>query len=48
VLAIASDGCKEIAGHVIYLPNADPLLQVVLGIVPLQLFAYLTSLAPVG
>jgi glucosamine--fructose-6-phosphate aminotransferase (isomerizing) len=42
VLAIASDGCKEIAEHaehVIYIPNADPLLQVVLGIVPL-LFAY--------
>jgi glucosamine--fructose-6-phosphate aminotransferase (isomerizing) len=43
VLAIASDGCKEIAEHaehVIYIPNTDPLLQVVLGIVPLQLFAY--------
>jgi glutamine---fructose-6-phosphate transaminase (isomerizing) len=43
VLAIASEGCKEIAEHaehVIYVPDADPLLQVVLGIVPLQLFAY--------
>jgi glutamine---fructose-6-phosphate transaminase (isomerizing) len=43
VLAIASDGCKEIAEHaehVIYIPNTDPLLQVVLAIVPLQLFAY--------
>ena len=43
VLAIASDGCKEIAEHaehVVYIPNTDPLLQVVLGIVPLQLFAY--------
>ena len=43
VLAIASEGCKEIAEHaehVIYMPDADPLLQVVLGIVPLQLFAY--------
>ena len=43
VLAIASDGCKEIAEHaehVIYIPNTDPLLQVVLGVVPLQLFAY--------
>jgi glucosamine--fructose-6-phosphate aminotransferase (isomerizing) len=43
VVAIASEGCREIAEHaehVIYIPNADPLLQVVLGIVPLQLFAY--------
>ncbi len=43
VLAIASEGCKEIAEHaehVIYIPDTDPLLQVVLGIVPLQLFAY--------
>ena len=43
VLAIASDGCKEIAEHaehVVYIPNTDPLLQVVLGVVPLQLFAY--------
>jgi glutamine---fructose-6-phosphate transaminase (isomerizing) len=43
VLAIASEGCKEIAEHaehVIYIPATDPLLQVVLGIVPLQLFAY--------
>jgi glucosamine 6-phosphate synthetase-like amidotransferase/phosphosugar isomerase protein len=43
VLAIASEGYDEVAEHaehVIYIPNADPLLQVVLGIVPLQLFAY--------
>ena len=43
VLAIASEGCKEIAEHaehVIYIPDADPLMQVVLGIIPLQLFAY--------
>jgi glucosamine--fructose-6-phosphate aminotransferase (isomerizing) len=43
VLAIASDGCKEIAEHaehVIYIPDTDPLLQVLLGIIPLQLFAY--------
>jgi len=43
VLAIASEGCKEVAEHaehVIYVPDTDPLLQVVLGIVPLQLFAY--------
>ena len=43
VLAVASDGCKEIAEHaehVVYVPATDPLLQVVLAIVPLQLFAY--------
>jgi glutamine---fructose-6-phosphate transaminase (isomerizing) len=43
VFAIASEGCKEIAEHaehVIYIPDTDPLLQVVLGIIPLQLFAY--------
>jgi glutamine---fructose-6-phosphate transaminase (isomerizing) len=43
VFAIATEGCKEIAEHaehVVYVPGADPLLQVVLGIVPLQLFAY--------
>ncbi len=43
VLAIATEGCKEIAEHaeyVIYVPDTDPLLQVVLGIIPLQLFAY--------
>jgi glucosamine--fructose-6-phosphate aminotransferase (isomerizing) len=43
VLAVATEGCKEIgehAEHVVYVPRADPLLQVVIGIVPLQLFAY--------
>jgi glutamine---fructose-6-phosphate transaminase (isomerizing) len=43
VLAIASEGCKEVAEHaedVIYIPDIDPFLQVVLGIIPLQLFAY--------
>ena len=43
VLAVASEGCKEIgehAEHVFYVPQTDPLLQVVLAIVPLQLFAY--------
>jgi glutamine---fructose-6-phosphate transaminase (isomerizing) len=43
VLAIATEGCIEIAEqaeHVVYIPDTDPLLQVVLGIVPLQLFAY--------
>jgi glucosamine 6-phosphate synthetase-like amidotransferase/phosphosugar isomerase protein len=43
VLAIASEGCKEVAEHaqqVVYIPDTDPLLQVVLGVIPLQLFAY--------
>jgi glucosamine--fructose-6-phosphate aminotransferase (isomerizing) len=43
VLAVASEGCKEIAEHaeqIVYVPKTDPLLQVVLAIVPLQLFAY--------
>jgi glucosamine--fructose-6-phosphate aminotransferase (isomerizing) len=43
VLAIASERCKEIAEHaehVVHVPDADPLLQVLLAIVPLQLFAY--------
>jgi glucosamine--fructose-6-phosphate aminotransferase (isomerizing) len=43
VLAVATEGCKEIAEHaeqIVYVPKTDPLLQVVLAIVPLQLFAY--------
>ncbi|MBV9682677.1 MAG: glutamine--fructose-6-phosphate transaminase (isomerizing) [Solirubrobacterales bacterium] len=43
VLAIASEGCKQIgehAEHVVYVPATDSLLQVVLAIIPLQLFAY--------
>ena len=43
VLAIASEGFKEIAEHaehIFYIPRTDPLLQVPLAIVPLQLFAY--------
>jgi glutamine---fructose-6-phosphate transaminase (isomerizing) len=43
VLAVAGEGCKEIAEHaehIVYVPRTDPLLQVVLAIVPLQLFAY--------
>jgi len=43
VLAIAGQSCAEIAehaDHVVYVPDTDPLLQVVLGIIPLQLFAY--------
>ena len=43
VLAIAGEGCERIAEHaehVVYVPRTDSLLQVVLAIVPLQLFAY--------
>jgi glucosamine--fructose-6-phosphate aminotransferase (isomerizing) len=43
VLAVASEGCAEIAEHVehvIYVPDTDPMLEVVLGVIPLQLFAY--------
>jgi glutamine---fructose-6-phosphate transaminase (isomerizing) len=43
VLAVATEGLKEVgehAEHVFYVPRTDPLLQVVLAIVPLQLFAY--------
>jgi glutamine---fructose-6-phosphate transaminase (isomerizing) len=43
VFAVASEGCKQIAEHaehIVYVPETDPLLQVTLGIVPLQLFAY--------
>jgi glutamine---fructose-6-phosphate transaminase (isomerizing) len=43
VLAVAPEGSKEIAEHaedIIYIPRADPLLQVVLAVVPLQLLAY--------
>jgi glutamine---fructose-6-phosphate transaminase (isomerizing) len=43
VLAVASQGFDVIAGHaehVFYVPRTDPLLEVVLAVVPLQLFAY--------
>jgi glucosamine--fructose-6-phosphate aminotransferase (isomerizing) len=43
VLAVASTAGAAIAEHaeeVFYVPRADPLLQVVLAVVPLQLFAY--------
>ncbi|MGZ4324150.1 MAG: glutamine--fructose-6-phosphate transaminase (isomerizing) [Solirubrobacteraceae bacterium] len=43
VLAIASEGFEQIAEHaehVFYVPRTDPLMQIVLAIVPLQLFAY--------
>ena len=43
VLAIASEDFAHLAEHVhhiFYVPAADPLIQVVLANVPLQLFAY--------
>ena len=43
VFAVAGEGAKEIAEHaehIVYIPRTDPLLQVPLAIVPLQLFAY--------
>ena len=43
VLAVATDGDAQIGEHaerVVYVPRTHPLLQVILGVVPLQLFAY--------
>jgi glutamine---fructose-6-phosphate transaminase (isomerizing) len=43
VFAVASEGSKEVAEHaeqVVYIPRTDALLQVILAVVPLQLFAY--------
>jgi glucosamine--fructose-6-phosphate aminotransferase (isomerizing) len=43
VLAITSEGCKELGEHaeeVFYVPRTDALFQVVLAAVPLQLLAY--------
>jgi glucosamine--fructose-6-phosphate aminotransferase (isomerizing) len=43
VLAVATAGDKQIGEHaeqVVYVPRTDPLLQVMLGVIPLQLFAY--------
>jgi len=43
ILAIATEGSHQVtdfADHVIYIPRTDPLLQIPLGIVPLQLLAY--------
>jgi glucosamine--fructose-6-phosphate aminotransferase (isomerizing) len=43
VLAIATEGSKEVAEHaeeVVYVPRTDVLLQTLLAIIPLQLFAY--------
>jgi glucosamine--fructose-6-phosphate aminotransferase (isomerizing) len=43
VLAVADEGFEQItshAEHVFFIPRADPLIQVVPAILPLQLFAY--------
>ena len=43
VIAVASEGFEQIAEHaehVFYVPRTDPVLSVVLAVVPLQLFAY--------
>ncbi len=43
VLAVASEGFEQIADHadyVFYVPRTDALMQVVLAVLPLQLFAY--------
>jgi glutamine---fructose-6-phosphate transaminase (isomerizing) len=43
VVAVGSEGSKELAEHaesVFYVPCVDPVLQIPLAIVPLQLFAY--------
>jgi glucosamine--fructose-6-phosphate aminotransferase (isomerizing) len=43
VFAVTSEGSKEVAEHaeqVVYVPRTDVLLQSLLAIVPLQLFAY--------
>jgi glucosamine--fructose-6-phosphate aminotransferase (isomerizing) len=43
VVAVASAGSAEVAEHaedVVYIPRTDPLLQVILAVVPLQLLAY--------
>jgi glucosamine--fructose-6-phosphate aminotransferase (isomerizing) len=43
VIALASEGDEELAGqvdHVLYLPQASPLLMPVLTAIPLQFFAY--------
>jgi glucosamine--fructose-6-phosphate aminotransferase (isomerizing) len=48
VFAVASEGCKELAEHaedIVYVPRADPLLQIVLAVIPLQLFAYYVARA---
>jgi glutamine---fructose-6-phosphate transaminase (isomerizing) len=48
VLAIASEDAAEIeeyAAEVVYVPRTDPLLQVMLAVIPLQLFAYYVARA---
>ena len=48
VVAIASEGSTELGEHaedVIYVPRVDPIMQVLLSIVPLQLLAYYVARA---
>ena len=48
VIAVANEGDREIqrhADHVIYIPSAPEPISALLGIVPLQLFAYHVTLA---
>jgi glutamine---fructose-6-phosphate transaminase (isomerizing) len=43
VVVVASEGCYEIAEHaddIVRVPRTDPVLQIPLSVVPLQLFAY--------
>jgi len=43
VIAIATDGDELLAtkaDHVLYVPDAPPLLQPVISVIPLQLLAY--------
>jgi glutamine---fructose-6-phosphate transaminase (isomerizing) len=43
VIAVASAGSLEIAEHaenVVYIPKTDPILQMILAVIPLQLLAY--------
>ena len=43
VLAVAGAGCTQVAEHaeeVVYVPEADPLIQPLVAVVPLQLLAH--------
>ncbi|MDX1665263.1 MAG: SIS domain-containing protein [Candidatus Promineifilaceae bacterium] len=43
VIALASEGDEEIqnkADHVIYVPDAPPMLQPIINVIPLQLLSY--------
>jgi len=47
VIAIANEGdesIKEVANHVIYLPNTIPMLTPILAVIPLQLLSYYIAL----